>query len=146
MANPIFTMPMRTECSAPIFDSNEPRTLVRYFEDLNMLLACANVANIDQRLRYSRNNVLISVANLWEVLPEADGQHTWEQYKAAVIALYPEIESGKRFSNTDLDRIVVSWSQRGIRTLGKWAEFYCKFLQISRYLLNQHKLLTNEQN
>jgi hypothetical protein len=108
MANPTFTMPMRTERSAPTFDPNEPRTLARYFENLDMLLARANVVDIDQRLRYSRNYVPISVADLWEVLPEADGQHTWEQYKAAVIALYPGIESGKRFSNADLDRIVAN--------------------------------------
>jgi hypothetical protein len=30
--------------------------------------------------------------------------------------------------------------------LGEWAEFYREFLQVSRYLLNQHKLSTNEQN
>jgi hypothetical protein len=144
MANLIFTMPMRTERSAPTFDPNEPHMLVRYFEDLDMLLARANIADIDQRMRYSRNYVLISVADLWEVLSKADGQHTWEQYKAAVIALYPGIESGKRFSNADLDHIVANWSKRGIRTLGEWAEFYREFLQVSRYLLNQHKLSTNE--
>jgi hypothetical protein len=120
--------------------------LVRYFEDLDMLLARANIADIDQRLRYSRNYVPISVANLWEVLPEADGQHTWEQYKAVVIALYPGIESGKRFSNANLDRIVANWTKRGIRMLGEWAEFYHEFLQVSQYLLNQHKLSINEQN
>jgi hypothetical protein len=144
MANLTFTMPMRTERSAPTFNLNEPRTLVRYFEDLDMLLTRANIANIDQRMRYSRNYVPISMADLWEVLPKADGQHTWEQYKAAVIALYPGIESGKRFLNADLDRIVANWSKRGIRTLGEWAEFYREFLQVSRYLLNQHKLSTNE--
>jgi hypothetical protein len=111
MANLTFTMPMHTKRSALIFDPNEPHTLMRYFEDLNMLFACANVADIDQQLRYSCNYVLISVADLWEVLLKVDGQHTWEQYKATVTALYPGIESNKRFSNANLDFIFANWTK-----------------------------------
>ena len=138
---------MRGDRNAPVFDPEKPRTLERYFDDLETHFARAGVTDEQEKKKYALKFVSIDVADLWEVLPEyaVDAANTYAVFKRAIFKLYPGTETGKRYAKADLEHLVDQWKNRGITNLGEWSEYYREYLQISRYLLAQGKLAADEQ-
>lgn len=137
---------MRGDRNAPTFDPEKPRTLERYFDDLETHFARSGVTDETDKKKYAVKFVSIDVADLWEVLPEyEDPATTYNNFKAAILKLYPGTQSGKRYAKADLEHLVDRWQSRGIANLGEWSEYYREYLQISRYLVAQGKLAADEQ-
>jgi hypothetical protein len=143
MAQPI-PMPISGDRHAPTFDPAQPRTLSRYFDNLDELLARAQIITDADRKKYAIRYVTIDVADQWEELDSYTGG-SYIQWKAEVFALYPGADSTVRYTRQGLLEYVNHWKTRGFRTIGDWAEFYRNYSTQSKWLINRTVISSIDQ-
>ena len=142
----IIPMPMRGDRAAPRFDSSQPRTLRRFFDDLELLLARAQITDSEQKKIYARLYVPVDVSDIWEMLPEcSNANKTYEEFKAAVFKLYPSADESKKWTREDLHNLVLTTMQKGITGLDDWSKFYREYYAISAYLIKKNRFSKDEQ-
>ncbi|EPQ57916.1 hypothetical protein GLOTRDRAFT_126409 [Gloeophyllum trabeum ATCC 11539] len=103
------TLPSRYDKHAPRFDPEQPRTLLRYFEDLADLLAAYPnaVPNEATKKAVVVKYMPMYEEELWKGVPEfSDDSKSFEDFKGAVLALYPAVKEDQRYSVGDMDRLV----------------------------------------
>ncbi|KZT27349.1 hypothetical protein NEOLEDRAFT_1176775, partial [Neolentinus lepideus HHB14362 ss-1] len=118
-------LPSRRDKAALVFDPEQPRTLVRYFEDLDDLFALHKVTTDEAKKATALKYVPMAVEDLWKTLPEYSVEHTYVAFMAAVKTLYLAI---------------------GIHTLADLASYYREFILITRFLISKDLLSTCKQN
>ncbi|KAJ7198532.1 hypothetical protein GGX14DRAFT_573407 [Mycena pura] len=140
-------MPARRDRIAPVFDSHKPRELPKYFSDLAFLFSCSHVtADADQKF-HATHFLAIDDQELWELLPEfADHAVSFTEFTAAIFRLYPEANPNRRYSLTDLDTLVTSFSRTISPSRTAFLEFYRRFLVISSFLISKGRLAVFEQS
>jgi hypothetical protein len=146
MAQQTSHMPISGDRHAPTFDASQPRSLSRYFDNLEELLARAQVVVEQDKKRYALRYVSIDVADQWEVLSTYDAASTFNEWKAEVFTLYPGADSAVRYTRQGLLEYVAQWKRRGFRTIGDWAEFYRNYRTQSTWLINKQKISSIDQN
>ncbi|KZT11281.1 uncharacterized protein LAESUDRAFT_754947 [Laetiporus sulphureus 93-53] len=120
-------MPFRGDRAAPTFDPERLCTLLRFFDDLEILFARCNITDETERKHWVCRYLTIDVADLVESLEEySDVQHTFQDLKVAVQRLYP---------GTDMER--------NIAELGA---YHREFLAITTFLIGKHRILESERN
>jgi hypothetical protein len=139
-------MPTRGHSSAPKFTQDKPRELGRYFAELEILFASCQVTADEQKKLHACRYVAIEIAELWEALPEYAAGTTYADWKVAIIKLYPGTSSTDRWTEADLDKVVGKRSRLGIKTLDDLANYYRQFYTISKFLIDQTRILGNEQS
>jgi hypothetical protein len=82
-------MPFRGYESCPTFDPKVPRTLPRYFADLDDLFATCSVTSDTTKKQYVTYYIDIDTSNLWEYLPLHDPTVPYANFISSIIALYP---------------------------------------------------------
>ncbi|KAJ7302196.1 hypothetical protein DFH08DRAFT_629975, partial [Mycena albidolilacea] len=101
------TMPTRNNHTAPIFDSQQPRNLPKYFSNLDFLLSCSCIANNSEKKYHVTRFLTLNDQELWELVPEfTDPTTSFAQFTAAVFRLYPEADPDRRYSLQDLDGLI----------------------------------------
>ena len=111
-------MPSRGDRAAPTFDPAQSRSLRRYFEDLERLFTRSQIVDDADKKLYACSYVPIDVADMWEMLPEySDVQKTYDQFKEAVIKLYPGSDIGQLWTRADLFTLVIHTAQSGIHSI-----------------------------
>ncbi|OAX31221.1 hypothetical protein K503DRAFT_806256 [Rhizopogon vinicolor AM-OR11-026] len=123
-------MPFHQELSAPSFDPAQPRSLLRYFGDLE---------------RWTLRYVPIEVADLWECLPGWISATDWPALKSSVAARHPACHDEHRYSFADFVTLVDGQASQGIHSINQWSKFLNQFLIVSQYLLARHHLDPLEQ-
>ncbi|OBZ73904.1 hypothetical protein A0H81_06075 [Grifola frondosa] len=108
-------MPARGHHTAPVFDPKEPRTLLRFFEDLEYLFTTLATAPTNElKKRHAVRYAPIDVADMWDQLPSyADAT------KTRTIAI-------GHFYGTDL------------------GDYYREFFKITEFLRSRQRLSTSE--
>ncbi|EPQ49824.1 hypothetical protein GLOTRDRAFT_22288, partial [Gloeophyllum trabeum ATCC 11539] len=142
------TLPSRYDKHAPRFDPEQPRTLLRYFEDITDLFAAHPnaVASEAAKKAVVVKYVPMYKEELWKGVPEfADDSKSFEEFKAAILALYPAVKEDQRYSVGDMDRIVGERQRVGIHNLADLAAFYRDFLLVTRYLRKNDIISVREQ-
>ncbi|EPQ49701.1 hypothetical protein GLOTRDRAFT_20116, partial [Gloeophyllum trabeum ATCC 11539] len=142
------TLPSRYDKHAPRFDPEQPRTLLRYFEDITDLFAAHPnaVASEAAKKAVVVKYVPMYEEELWKGVPEfADDSKSFEEFKAAILALYPAVKEDQRYSVGDMDRIVGERQRVGIHNLADLAAFYRDFLLVTRYLRKNDIISVREQ-
>ena len=92
---------MRGDCAAPTFNPVQPRTLRRYFKDLELLFTRCKIEPDGEKKRYTRSYAPIKAADMWKMLPMfATG--TYQEFKDAIFALYPGAGTVRRWTRNDL--------------------------------------------
>jgi 5'-deoxynucleotidase YfbR-like HD superfamily hydrolase len=138
-------MPFRQEKSAPNFDPTQPRSLLRYFEDLEQLFERCSIQDFAEKKRWTLRYVPIEVADLWEYLPGWISAVDWPSLKRAVAARYPACDDEHRYRFADLVALADSQTSQEISSIEQWSTFLNQFLVISQYLLTRHHLDPLEQ-
>ncbi|EPQ50637.1 hypothetical protein GLOTRDRAFT_133748 [Gloeophyllum trabeum ATCC 11539] len=83
---------------------------------------------------------------LWKGVPEfSDDSKSFEDFKGAVLALYPAVKEDQRYSIGDMDRVVGERQHVGIHNLADLAAFHRDFLLITRYLRKNDIISVREQ-
>ncbi|CAA7265365.1 unnamed protein product [Cyclocybe aegerita] len=143
--SPIY-MPPRGDETAPTFDPSKPRELRRYFRDLEFLFDYAQVTDHAARKKHATRYVDIDVADLWECITEfSSADATYNEFKTAVIKLYPEANEDFKFSLSDMDHVVDSRLRLGIHSLNDLADYHREFAAVTIFLVTKGRLATMEQ-
>ncbi|KAL7282830.1 hypothetical protein ACG7TL_002243 [Trametes sanguinea] len=144
------SLPRPGSATAPSFDPAKPRSIGRFFKDLEFLFIRAQIPEPDDALRkrLACRYVPPEVEELWSLLPEASPESpaSFVEFRDAVIALYPEFSSGRRFAFSDLERLVDDQRSRSVASLEEYGVFYRSFVQISSYLRSKDHLGNIEQS
>ena len=119
-------MPPRNNSTAPKWDESRPRELNQYFRELEYLLADCSIDDENQKKEYATRYLSYDTAETWLGLPEFN-DHTYAEWKAAVLRLYPRAEESARYTLQDLERLVNQTFSTGITTLGHFSDYYRDF-------------------
>ncbi|OBZ76657.1 hypothetical protein A0H81_03899 [Grifola frondosa] len=139
------SLPLPGERGTPKFDKSQPRTLGRFFTELNILFDRSGTTDAQKQKEAACRYVDIDEANLWMSLTEFNPPDTFAAFKAAVITLYPGSDGERLYSVTDLDCIVGARTCLGIQNLANLAEYYCKFYAVSSFLIKKQRISKTEQ-
>jgi len=139
-------MPSRGDPKAPKFDPSRPRELRPYFEELDFHFRIAGITDGATQKLYSRRYLDVDTADLWESLPEfSDPSKSFDEFKSAIVALYPGAEDERKWSVADLNDLVLERSRIGIMTLGDFGDYYRRFLAVTAYLRSKNRLSQEDQ-
>ncbi|OBZ78896.1 hypothetical protein A0H81_01166, partial [Grifola frondosa] len=130
-------MPARGHHTAPVFDPKEPRTLLRFFEDLEYLFTTLATAPTNElKKRHAVRYAPIDVADMWDQLPSyADATKTYEEWREEVKAF---ILLPMRIGN------IRERSRLGISTAADLGDYYREFFKITEFLRSRQRLSTSE--
>ncbi|KAJ7108921.1 hypothetical protein C8R43DRAFT_1139850 [Mycena crocata] len=138
-------MPARGDRNAPQFDSQKPRELLRYFSDLQYLFDRALITNSTDKKKHATRFLKVEDQEVWETLEEyTDATFTYDEFKKAVLALYPGTDPNRMHTVGDLDALIGEYGRIGIHTKADFREFYRQFLVISKYLVTQGRFSQTE--
>ncbi|KNZ78148.1 hypothetical protein J132_01673 [Termitomyces sp. J132] len=148
-------MPPRNDTTAPKWDESRPRELPQYFKELEYLFADCGIADDTQKKEYTSRYISYDTAETWLGLPEfgnniiigndAPRPYTYQEWKAAVLRLYPGADASARYNLGDLEQLVNQTFNSGLATLGRFSDYYRDFQRIARWLLANGKLYHNEE-
>src|SRR5258705_13946130 len=85
----VHVMPIRGECSVPLFNQKESSELGQYFKQLETLFTCCAINDDKEKKEYATSYVKSNVADSWEVLLEfTDKKKTYKEFKDRLYKLY----------------------------------------------------------
>jgi hypothetical protein len=145
-AVPPAQMPARGDRNAPQFDSSKPRELPRYFSDLEFHFNRVGITDATEKKGHSTRFLSVEEQDIWESLDEFKPTSTYEQFKAAVLKLYPGTDANRKYTLADLDALVGEYTRLGIFSRGDYSEFYRQFLVITQFLISRQRLSIAEQS
>ncbi|KAG6850839.1 hypothetical protein C0991_010021, partial [Blastosporella zonata] len=130
-------MPARGHGTAPSFNPSKPRELPRYFTELKFLFASCGVTESAKKKALGIQYVDYNTSEQWllisEYQPYNDSQpalpYSYDDWKRAVISLYPGANATTKYSMADLDQIMGKAARTDIKTIGQFADYYRKFYQ-----------------
>ncbi|KAJ3473837.1 hypothetical protein NLI96_g12798 [Meripilus lineatus] len=141
------SMPLRNHRTAPIFDSSNPHSLRRYFQDLLWLFEACGVSSDTKRKQYATYYLPITESDVWTSLFEYDDSQTdFEAFQVAIFALYPETSLDRLYDLSGLQKLVSQMSQADLSSLESLATFHRRFLAHSSFLLRQDRISPREQS
>ena len=140
-----FNMPFKGERIAPTFDESNPRTLTRFFRNLEDCFARAAVASDRAKKDHAVRYVEPDVEDIWSALGHFDNG-TYAEWKAEVVALYPGASEDRKYTRQDAEDLVSRWQAHGFPTIGDWSSFYREFLAISSWLKSKNKMSDGEHD
>lgn len=144
MATP--AMPPRGHATAPTFDEEQPRTLRRFFQDLEALFDRCAIADEQQKKKWVTRYLPIDAADLCESLGTFAAPATYEDFKKAIIALYPGADDARKHSVADVEALVNARARTVIQNIGELSTYYRDFFAMTSYLISHNRLSTSEQS
>ena len=118
-------MPSRGDRSAPKFDPKQPCELRQYFDDLDFVFTCAGVTDRTKIKQHACHYVDVDTTELWETLTEyTDATKSYDEFQTAVHTLYPGSDEERKWSVTDMDKLVGKRMHIGIILLRDLGEYY----------------------
>ncbi|KNZ80378.1 hypothetical protein J132_06115 [Termitomyces sp. J132] len=146
-------MPPCNDTTAPKWDESCPRELPQYFKELEYLFADCGITDNTQKKEYALQYISYDTAETWLGLPEfgnnisnnAPQPYTYQEWKLAVLRLYPGADASACYNLGDLEWLVNQTFNSGLATLGRFSDYYRDFRCIARWLLANGKLYRNEE-
>jgi len=137
---------MRNERAAPVFNTDRPRELPRFFEDLEQLMERAHIkASADMKKQVVRY-VDFETEQVWKTIPEfKDANATYDQYKAAIMVHYPDASGDYVYSIRDMDMLIGERQRVGISSAKDLSEYHLQFTAITSWLIDKEQLSKLEQ-
>ncbi|KAG6863385.1 hypothetical protein C0993_011750 [Termitomyces sp. T159_Od127] len=135
-------MPPCNHFSAPKWDKSKPRELTQYFKELEYLFRDCSITDYTQMKEYTARYIIYDTAETWTGLPKFAATTTpignqaataisYENWKEAVICLYPGAEESMRYTVNELHQLVQDNFDLSAYTLGTFSTYYRKFQKIS---------------
>ncbi|ETW75013.1 hypothetical protein HETIRDRAFT_164801 [Heterobasidion irregulare TC 32-1] len=144
MATP--SMPACGDRTAPTFDPHQPRELRRYFADLDFHFVRSVVEDEQERKKHACQFPDVDTCELWESLTTfTDTTKTFKEFCEEVYRLYSGLEEERKWSVSDMDKLVGKMSRVGILSLSKLGNYHRRFLAITVFLLSKAQILVAKQ-
>ncbi|KAG5715696.1 hypothetical protein E4T56_gene531 [Termitomyces sp. T112] len=107
-------MPPCNDTTAPKWDESCPRELPQYFKELEYLFADCGITDNTQKKEYALQYISYDTAETWLGLPEfgnnisnnAPQPYTYQEWKLAVLRLYPGADASACYNLGDLEWLV----------------------------------------
>jgi hypothetical protein len=145
MPNPVH-MPARGERAAPTFDKSKPRELLRFFDELEYLLARAEITDHAEMKRQVLRFVDFDTEQIWKTFPEfSQPTSTYKEFKDAVLVHYPDASGEYIYSLRDMDLLIGERQRIGINSTQDLADYHLQFLAITSWLIDKAQLGILEQ-
>lgn len=139
------SMPARNSSSAPKFDSTNPRTLIRYFRELEILLDEARIDDPQLRKEHAMRYLDNDDYEIWDSLAEARRPYSYEEFRYVITSSYPGAEATRKYHIDDVTKLTDKWRRDGITTTQALGEYYREFRNITNYLIGQQRISEMEQ-
>ncbi|THH11446.1 hypothetical protein EW146_g8045 [Bondarzewia mesenterica] len=141
-------MPACGDCTAPTFDTKQPRELCRYFTDLEFHFTRSEVTNDEEKKTHACRFLDVDTCELWQSLAKyADAAKTYEDFKSVIYKLYPgAAKEDRKWSIADMDKLIGERSRIGILYIGDLGEYHRQFLNITTFLIAKKCLSIPEQS
>ncbi|KAG5633962.1 hypothetical protein H0H81_004186 [Sphagnurus paluster] len=141
-------MPSRQDPIAPslVTASNGTPELARFFEDLEFLFDNCLIQSDAAKKKHTMRYLDTPTARLWRGLEPSYMAGSYEEWKAAIHALYPGTSEDRRYSFRDLHALVDHWYRHGISNLRNLGEFYRQFLAVSSFLVLKQRISAGERD
>ena len=90
--------------------------------------------------------VEVDTADMWKSLSEySDPNFTYEDWTKKVVSLYPGANEEKRWTLTDVDKLIREHAGMGIYMIGNFGDYYHAFYMISTFLVQKNRMSQAEQ-
>src|SRR6266567_956505 len=99
-------MPPHNHLSAPRFDSAKPRELPIYFSELELLFDSAQISANQEKKENAQHYLQYEDFKLWGTLPEFQSPTTYEEFKAAVLRLYPGVNTDCQYCLAEVNHLI----------------------------------------
>ncbi len=145
-AMPAVSMPFWKEKSAPnIIDKISPGCeLMCYISDIEGLFTCHTINTDADKKKWFIYYPSLVLSEFWESLPEySDTTKTYENFKDAVVAQYPDTSTTHKYERHDLERIIGKYAQE-VDNLADLGAFYWEFYPKVKHLVTNNRLLNHE--
>ncbi|KAJ3510089.1 hypothetical protein NLJ89_g4871 [Agrocybe chaxingu] len=121
--------------NASTFQSRPPEVTEQHRLSIQQSPESSNVRFVD-----------IDVADVWESLTEfSDANDSYDDFKKAVIKLYPDADEDYKYVLADMDRVIGNRQRLGIQSLSDLADYHREFMAITTFLISKQRLATMEQ-
>jgi hypothetical protein len=137
-------MPIRGSQQASTFDG-ENENLLRFFEDVSDHADLANINDPD-RIKWTVHYANVQDSEMWKLLPTYAVGNNFDNFKAEVIALYPGIDSNRKYTVGNLEQLVDESRQKRILSKETLGEYHRNFIRISLFLIGKGRISAREQN
>ena len=137
-------MPQRGERRAPVF-TGESEELPRFFDGVEVAAEEAGLRDKEMMIWACRYVQKLTDEETWktaEAFESANG--TWEEFKKEIYRMYPGCEGDKRYTRSDLLKLVEDWEDKGIDSKEDLGEFDRVFRRIARFLQTRNRISTGE--
>ena len=139
-------MPARGHATAPDFDPTQPRTLRRFFQDIETLFERCGIVEDQSRKQWVVRYMPIDVADLCETLATFSPGKTYEDFRTEIKSLYPGAEDERKYTIADVKNLVARHAANPIRNITELSSYYREFFTITSYLIKQKRLSESEQS
>ncbi len=118
--------------------------MTRYISDIEGLFTHHSInANADKKKWFIYYPGLV-ISEFWESLPEySDAAKTYENFKDAVIAQYPDASTTRKYERHDLERVIGKYV-REVDNLADLGAFYREFYPKVKHLVTNSRLSNHE--
>ena len=140
MATTTTTMPARGHLTALKFDPTQPRELCRYFDELDMLFTACSITDSDQMKRHACHYLDIDSAELWESVSKFTTGVSFNTFRTAIHKLYPGSENDRKWSISDMDKLVGEQLRIGIFDVSDLGMYYRSFYNITQFLHTKNRI------
>ncbi|KAH9030882.1 hypothetical protein EDB85DRAFT_2146395 [Lactarius pseudohatsudake] len=143
---PFQDLPHRREDSAPVLNLADPCEIWRYFDDLEFLFLKHRISDDQEKKRAAVRYPSIAVERLWKTARAfGDAARSYEDFKAEIIALYPEAIASQEHTLAELDGLVAHRAHTAICSEAELGEYYRTFLLVSRFLITKGRISVQMQ-
>src|SRR6266571_8867356 len=143
---PFQDLPHRREESTPVLDLTDPCEIPRYFDDLEFLFLKHRISDPQEKKRAAVNYPSVAVERLWKTACTfGDPACSYKDFKAEIIALYPEATAAQEHSLAEFDSLVSDRACTPIRSEIELGAYYRDFLVISRFLIAKGRISAQMQ-
>jgi hypothetical protein len=139
-------MPAHGHSTAPKFDPTKPCELRWFFDELELLFAACNMTDLDLMKKHACIYVDIDSAELWESLPQNATGVSFGEFRKAIHKLYPGSEDDRKWTISDMDKVVGEQLHIGIFDANDLGMYYRSFFNITHFLHTKNRISEAEQS
>src|SRR6266704_3476986 len=131
-------MPPCNHSSVPRFNSVKPRELPIYFSELELLFDSIHIFAHQEKKENAQCYLQYEDFKLWGTLPEFQSPTTYEEFKAAVLHLYPGANTERQYCLADVNHLISDRLWVRVQSLEDLSTYYHQFLVITTYLQSKN--------
>ena len=135
------------EDSTPQFDPADPSVIEHYFDDLKFLFIWHSISDHQEKKCAAVNYPCVVTEWLWKTAQTfSDPVRSYEDFKAEIIALYPEVTAAHEYTCRQFNQLVSDSACSPICSKAELGQYFHKFLLVSQFLISKGQLGTPEQS